>query len=67
MIPNKSVTISGVHVSLYMIGDFAYPVQSWLMKPFAYNPDLTACQRNYNYRIHITKTIVKNAFGRLKA
>ena len=25
---NKSITISGVHVPLYMIGDSAYPMQS---------------------------------------
>ena len=67
LIPNKLVTISGVCVPLYMIGDSAYPMQSWLMKPFAHNSDLTACLRNYNYRLYRARIVVENAFGQLKA
>ena len=67
LIPNKLVTISGVCVPLYMIGDSTYPMQSWLMKPFAHNSNLSACQRNYNYRICRARIVVENAFGRLKA
>ena len=37
------------------------------MKPFAHNSDLTACQRNYNYRICRIRIIVENALGRQKA
>ena len=50
-----------------MIGDSAYPMQTWLMKPFAYNSELSAHQRNYNYRICRARIVVENAFGRLKA
>ena len=67
LVPNKSISISGVHVPLYMIGDSVYLMQSWLMKPFAYNSDITACQRNYNYRICRARIVVENAFGQLKA
>ena len=35
--------------SLYLVPDSAYPLKSWLMKPFAHNTDLTTQQRNYNY------------------
>ena len=37
ILPNKTECISGVHVPLYMIGDSAYPLKSWLMKPFPHN------------------------------
>ena len=67
LVPNKSITISGVQVPLYMIGDSAYPMQSWLMKPFAHNSDLTAHQRHYNYRTCKARIVVENAFGRFKA
>ena len=67
LVPNKSITISGAHIPLYMIGDSAYPMQSWLMKSFAHNSDLTAHQRHYNYRICKARIVVENAFGLLKA
>ena len=67
MVFNKSILISGVSVPLYMIGDSAYPMQSWLMKPFTHNSDLTEYQRNYNYRMCRARIVVENAFGRLKA
>ena len=50
-----------------MIGDSAYAIQSWLMKPFTHNSDLTSQQRNYNYRLCRARIVVENAFGRLKA
>ena len=37
------------------------------MKLFAHDSNLTARQRNYNYRICRARIVVKNAFGRLKA
>ena len=67
LIPNKLVTIFGVCVPLYTIGDSAYLMQSWLMEPFAHNFDLTACECNYNYRIWRARIVVENAFGWLKA
>ncbi len=34
MLPNITENHYGVDVPLYIIGDSAYPLQSWLMKPF---------------------------------
>jgi len=67
LIPDKSERISSVDVPLYMIGDSAYPMQSWLMKPFSYSSELTTEQRTYNYRICRARIVAENAFGRLKA
>jgi len=50
-----------------MIGDSAYPLQSWLMKSFQHNSDLTTQQRTFNYRISRARIVVENTFGRLKA
>ena len=63
LVPSKFITISGVCVPLYMIGNSVYPMQSWLMKPFAHNSDLTACQQNYYYRICRARIVTENAFG----
>ncbi len=50
-----------------MLGDSAYPLQTWLMKPFAHNGTLTQDQQRYNYRLSHARIVVENAFGRLKA
>ena len=67
LIPDKTQRIGTVDVSLYMIGDSAYPLQSWLMKPFSYSSDLTTQQHTYNYRISRGRIVAENAFGRLNA
>ena len=57
---NNKSSLSG------LIGDSAYPINAWLMKPFCNNPSLTPQQKRYNYRLSRARTVVENAFGRLK-
>ena len=33
LLPNKTLTVNGIEVPLFLIGDSAYPLQTWLMKP----------------------------------
>ncbi|XP_003389375.1 PREDICTED: protein ANTAGONIST OF LIKE HETEROCHROMATIN PROTEIN 1-like [Amphimedon queenslandica] len=54
-------------VPLFLIGDSAYPLSSWLMKPFAHNTELNDSERKYNYYLSKSRIVVENAFGRLKA
>ena len=67
LLPNKVLRVHGVDVPLFIIGDSAYPLQSWLMKPFPHNGVLSNDQKTYNYRLSRARIVVENAFGRLKA
>ena len=47
ILPNQTITIYGILIPLYMIGDSVYSLKSWLIKPFPHNTLLTAQPRNY--------------------
>ena len=68
---NKFVAIrervNGINIPLYLIGDSAYPLKTWLMKPYTHSPSLTRQQQYYNYRLCKARIVVENAYGRLKA
>uniref|UniRef100_A0A3Q3GLQ7 DDE Tnp4 domain-containing protein n=1 Tax=Labrus bergylta TaxID=56723 RepID=A0A3Q3GLQ7_9LABR len=50
--------IGGQEVGHYILGDAAYPLTSWLMKPFQ--------DKCYNHKTSKARVVVENAFGRLK-
>ena len=51
----------------FIVGDSAYPLRPWLMKPFPHSRSLTSQQKLYNYRMCRGRVVVELAFGRLKA
>ena len=59
-------SISGQDVGNYIIGDAAYPLTSWLMKPFPDTGALTHEQEVFNCKISRARVVVEYAFGRLK-
>ena len=67
LLPDKNITVNGVNIPLYLIGDSAYSLQTWLMKPFTHNTALTSQQKTFNYRLCRARIVVENAYGRLKA
>lgn len=58
--------IGGASVGYYILGDSAYPLQNWLLKPFPDTGRLTIEQQNYNKKISRARVVVENSFGRLK-
>ena len=64
--PNWPKVINGTSIPLFIIGDPAYPLTSWLIKPFSDCGRLTAKQQGFNYHVSCACCVVENAFGRLK-
>jgi hypothetical protein len=66
LLPNTSRLINGVDVPVVILGDPAYPLLPWLMKPYPGDGSLTPIQRRFNYQLSRARMVVECAFGRLK-
>ena len=64
--PNWTSKIGSIDVPLVILGDPAYPLLTWLMKPYLENASSTAKERLFNYRQSRARMVVEDAFGRLK-
>ena len=67
ILQGDAVSISGRDIPIFLVGDSAYPLMTWLMKPFAHNTQLTSSEKIFNYKLSRARIAVENAFGRLKA
>ena len=55
LFPHKPRKILEVEVPILILGDPAYPLLPWLMKPFSDNGKLTRPQKHFNYRAQPSK------------
>ncbi|CAM4607227.1 unnamed protein product [Lepidochelys kempii] len=63
--PDQKITVGDVEMPIVILGDPAYPLMPWLMKP--YPGSLDSSQELFNYRLSKCRMVVECAFGRLKA
>ena len=66
LLQTPTVNISGVDVGPLIIGDGAYPLKRYLMKPFPRIGTLDQRQRRFNKELSKKRAVVENAFGLLK-
>ncbi|CAM4423824.1 unnamed protein product [Lepidochelys kempii] len=63
--PDQKMTIGDVEMPIVILGDSAYPLLPWLMKP--YTGSLDSSKEQFNYRLSKCTMVVEYAFGCLKA
>ncbi|XP_065446578.1 uncharacterized protein LOC135982662 [Chrysemys picta bellii] len=62
--PDQKITVGDVEMPIVILGDPAYPLMPWLMKP--YTGSLDRSQELFNYRLSKCRMVVECVFGRLK-
>lgn len=64
LIPRYKTSFQNINIPLMLIGDPAYPMLPWLLKP--YTGSLTADEESFNCYLSSARISVENGFGRLK-
>jgi len=65
-LPGWQETIPGVEVPLVILGDAAYPLLPWLMRPYTEGRGITPEQSVFNHRLSQARMTLERAFGCLK-
>ncbi|CAM4692035.1 unnamed protein product, partial [Lepidochelys kempii] len=64
LFPDQKITVGDVEMPIVILGDPAYPLMPWLMKP--YTGSLDSSQELFNCRLSKCRMVVECAFGHLK-
>ena len=64
-IPLIGKDVDSVNIQPVILGDGAFPLKSWLMKPYG-NAAMTSQQKYFNYRLSRARMVTEAAYGQLK-
>ena len=65
VLPDKNCVVDGVERPPVILGDCAFPLRSWIVKPHGYAV-LTPEKAYFNYRLSRARMIMVGAFDKLK-
>ena len=60
-----TLKIKDTEMAPYLVGDHAYPVLKWLMKPYPYGTR-EHIRKNFNYQLSKGRSCIERSFGVLK-
>ena len=66
LFPRVTKNKQGTDIPYVIIADAAYPLRSWLLKPYRENIGTPEENKNFNYRLSRARIIIECAFGKLK-
>ena len=66
ILESPSRVINGTEVPPLIVGDSAYPLLKWLIKPYADRGRLSPEESKFNIKLSAMRSVVEKAFGMLK-
>ena len=63
----SSLLISNVNVPVLLIGDSAFRLCQYMMKPYPFKVNQPPNEKKFNYHLSKCRRVIENAFGQLKA
>ncbi len=66
LLPQRRRRIDGVDVQFHLLGDSAFALKPWLMKPYIFSEEAPEDQRLFNKRHSRARRVIENVFGRVK-
>lgn len=58
--------VNGGMLRSMLVGDSAYPLKKWLIKPFSNRGRLSPQKRRFNEKLRAMRSVIERAFGLLK-
>ena len=65
--PRSKIYESDYEFSHFLVGDEVFPLQDWLLRPFAGSSLVNELRKIFNYRLSKARKVIENTFGILVA
>ena len=65
--PRSKISGSDYELSYFLVGDEIFPLQDWLMRPYAGSSLINELRKIFNYRLSRARRVTENTFGILVA